>query len=103
MGKRDGKYIDNIPNQGTVNLNKFVKPTVKAASCLKELHDEFKQFRMLKKKDELASNQEVGTPAYLVSAKWLKNYLNFLCYEKFDQGATEAQITKYLKADHFEK
>lgn len=86
----DGKPLGSLPNFGTVDTNRPLKPTVKSASNLKELYEEFKLYRKLRKQDELASNQEVGTPAYLVSSKWLKRYEEFLLYDQFDAGATEA-------------
>ena len=86
----DGKPLGSLPNFGTIDTNKPIKPTIKSAENLKELYEEFKMYRKLRKQDELASNQEVGTPAFLVSSKWLKKYEDFLLYDQFDCGATEA-------------
>ncbi len=57
-------------------------------------------YRKLRKQDELASNQEVGTTAYLVSQKWLDKYETFLLYEPFDGGVSEQNIV--IKPDHFQ-
>ena len=86
----DGKPLGSLRNFGTTDSNKAIKPTIKSAENLKDLFEEFKMYRKLRKQDELASNQEVGTPAFLVSSKWLKKYEEFLLYDQFDCGATEA-------------
>lgn len=97
----DGKPLGTLPNLGTADSNRPAQPTVKSADNLRDLFEEFKMYRKLRKQDELASNQEVGTPAYLVSSKWLKKYEEYLLFEQFDAGASEAQL-KYDK-DHFTK
>ena len=71
------------------------------AKDLKELHEEYKQYRLLKKKDDMNSNEEAGTAAYVVSLKWVQRYLKFLLYEQFNRGVGEHQL-KY-KEDHFSK
>ena len=95
----DGQPLGTLPNFGTIDSNRPLKPTIKSPENLKELHEEFKLYRKLRKQDELASNQEAGTAAYLVSAKWLRKYEDFLLYEQFDSGASESQL-RYAK-DHF--
>jgi len=70
---------------GTRDLN-VIHPAELADQCPKSVadaHAEYKQFRTLKKKDELDSNQEAGSPAFLVSVKWLKKYQKFILYEQF--------------------
>lgn len=86
----NGQPMGTLPNFGTTNTNKPLQPTVKSAENLKELYEEFKIYRKLRKQDELASNQDVGTSAYIVSSKWLRKYEDFLLFEQFDSGATEA-------------
>jgi hypothetical protein len=86
----DGRPLGALPNFGTADSNRAAQPTLKSAASLKELFEEFKIYRKLRKQDELASNQEVGTSAYLVSAKWLQQYEEFLLYDQFDSGASEA-------------
>jgi hypothetical protein len=46
----------------------------------------------LKKKDDMSSNNEVGSPAYLVSHKWLQQYHKFILFEQFDQNTSEDQL-----------
>jgi hypothetical protein len=99
LGRIDGQPLGSLPNFGTSDTNKADKPTGIGATNLKELFEEFKMYRKLRKQDELASNQEVGQAAYLVSAAWLRKYDEFLLYEQFDGGASEAQLR--YGADHF--
>ena len=62
------------PNMGTQNLNKTIPPSITPPSNLDELFNEYKQYKMLKKKDDMSSSPEAGEPAYVVSIKWLKRY-----------------------------
>lgn len=89
LGCINGKPLGKLPNFGTANHNTPLKPTVKNSSNLSELYEEFKIYRKLRKQDELASNQEVGTSAYLVSARWLRSYHEFLLYDQLDGGVPE--------------
>ena len=86
----NGQPLGSLPNFGTIDSNKPLQPTAKSPENLKELYEEFKIYRKLRKQDELASNQDVGTSAYIVSSKWLRKYEDFLLFEQFDSGATEA-------------
>jgi hypothetical protein len=45
----DGKPLGSLPNFGTVDTNKPIKPTTKSAENLKELYEEFKMYRKLRK------------------------------------------------------
>ena len=53
---KDGKPIGDLPNMGTKDHSTCYEPTMKCASNLDELHDEFKQYKLLRKKDEHQSN-----------------------------------------------
>ena len=48
----------------------------------------------------MASNLEAGSPAYLVSTKWLLKYYDFILYDQFDNNLSEDQL-KYDKETHF--
>ena len=74
----------------------MVEPTAKCASNLDELHAEYKQYKLLRKKDEMNSKSDAGTPAYLVSCAWLQNYERFIMYEQFEQNSGFAPTD-----DHF--
>jgi hypothetical protein len=68
---------------GTKNLN-VVHDAELANSNPKsvtEAHEEFTLFRAAKRKDDSTPNLDAGTPAYLVSVKWLKQYQKFILYE----------------------
>jgi hypothetical protein len=41
------------------------------AKTLADLHKEFKEYKLLRKKDEMSASMPVGTPAFIVSDKWL--------------------------------
>lgn len=53
----------------------------------------------MKKKDELNSDLEAGSPAYLLSTKWLNKYYRFLLFDQFNKGTPTHQIQ--IKDDHF--
>lgn len=84
---------------GTYNKNAVVEAKVEAAETLDDLHKEYKQFKLLKKKDEISSDQAAGTPAYLVSAKWIKQYYKYILYKQFDSNMNRNEIE--IAEDHF--
>lgn len=45
----DGRPLGSLPNFGTTDSNRPLQPTIKSASSLKELYEEFKQYRKLRK------------------------------------------------------
>ena len=45
----NGAPLGTLPNFGTINTNKPLQPTVKSAENLKELYEEFKIYRKLRK------------------------------------------------------
>ena len=47
----------------------------------------------------MSSAQEAGTPAYLISSKWLKRYYGFILFDQFNSGASDDKIT--FSEDHF--
>ena len=42
------------------------------------------KYKLLKKKDDMSSNNDVGSPAFLVSHKWLEKYHKFILYDQFE-------------------
>lgn len=66
---------------GTKNSNTTVEPTTACASSVDELHNEYKQYKLLRKKDEMNSKCEAGTGAYLVSSAWLSRYEKFIMFD----------------------
>lgn len=81
---KEGKPISELPNMGTKDRSTCYEPNTPCAKNLKEMYEEFKQYKLLRKKDERESNQEVGTPAYIVSTKWLEAYHKFIMFDAFD-------------------
>lgn len=98
----DGSNFTSLPNLGTKNLNelKVFAPTIAAASNLEELFAEYKDYKKLRKKDEMDSNQEVGTPAFIVSQEWLAKYSEFILFDKFE---TLSKNDISIEPDHFER
>lgn len=47
------------------------------------------------------SNIEAGTASYIVSSRWLKQYLEFIIYEQFKNEVPEHSLK--LEQDHFTK
>jgi DUSP domain len=80
MADEGATNLSPISNMGTKNLNSLLAPTVLCSTSLEDLYKEFKHYKLLKKKDEISSNEPAGTPAYLVSIKWLNSYLRFILY-----------------------
>ena len=102
--KRDANSppCSTLPYYGTKVYKNMIQATKVPPKNLDELFAEYKNFKMLKKKDDMNSNCDAGTPAYLVSQKWLTKYLDFLLFEQFSAGASEHQL-KYDKDNHFTK
>lgn len=73
----------NKPHFGTTRYFNNIEPTVPSSKTMSELFEEYKTFSLLKKKDEMASNQEAGDSAYLISSEWFNNYLKYILYEAF--------------------
>jgi len=63
-----------LPNYGTTRYSKTVVGTLANPTTLAELFEEYKQFSLLKKKDDMNTNLDAGAPAYMVSSSWLKKY-----------------------------
>ena len=48
----------------------------------------------------MSSNVEVGSPAYLISHKWLQKYHKFILFDQFDANISEDQL-QFNKETHF--
>jgi hypothetical protein len=57
---------------------------------------------VLKKKDEMASNPEAGSPGYLVNIEWMNNYMSYILYSQFKNDISEDKL-KIDVSTHFEK
>ena len=59
---------------GTKISNCTVANTIPSPTNVDELHNEYKQYKLLKKKDEMNSKNEAGTTAYIVALSWIQKY-----------------------------
>lgn len=66
---------------GTKNTNVVTPPTAKPASNVDELHTEYKQYKLLRKKDEMNSKCEPGAAAYVVAFSWITKYEKFIMFD----------------------
>ena len=85
---------------GTKNTNAQVEPTVPCASNLDELHSEYKQYKLLRKKEEMDTMCDAGTSAYLISSAWLQKYEKFIMYEQFEQNSGFAPTDDHFETKH---
>ena len=100
-GVRDGKPLGSLPNYGTVQHAKAVDPSIPCATDMASLFEEYKAYKLLRKKDEMNSNCEPGVAAYIVPVKWLKAYHEWLMYDQFEQGVPQNKLK--MADDHFTK
>jgi len=75
-------------------------PSVAQPTTIDELFEEFKAFSLLKKKDDMASNIEVGTESFVLSRNWLKKYCNFILFDQF-RAETTQPTDVFLSPTHF--
>ena len=86
---------------GTKRYIKTVQPTNPSnPQSIEDLPEEYKQFSLLKKKDEMMSNPEAGTSAYLISSDWLNRYMKFILYHQFKNDVAEHNLKIDLET-HF--
>ena len=74
------------PYLGTKDETVAKTPSATCATNLDQLHEEYKQYKLLRRKDEMQSKQEAGTPAYIISIEWLEKYHAFIMFDEFEQG-----------------
>ena len=72
-----------VPYMGTKNLNIVIPPTMADSNpkSIAQALAEAKEYKNMKRKDDMNSNQESGAKAYLLSRKWIKNYEKFILFE----------------------
>ena len=95
-----GASSSKRPNFGTKRYSCTVKPTIANPTNIAELYEEFKQFALLYKQDEMNSNPDAGTPAFLLSTEWMKQYMEFIAYDQFKNNANESNLKIDVKT-HF--
>lgn len=99
--KNSTKNSYELPHFGTKAPTQRVKDTKKTAKNLQEAHEEFKQFSLLKRKDDLNSSQETGTQAFIISQKWMDKYLKFILFDQFKKDTPHSKIK--VEQNHFTK
>ena len=98
---KGGKPLAELPSMGTVDVAQKYAPTKPCCSNLKELVEEYKQYRLLRRKDEMQANQESGTAAYIVSTAWVRKYHDFIMYDAFERGDTAETVEDTVGADDY--
>lgn len=70
-----------LANMGTVKRTSTVAAKISAPTTLADLHKEYKEYKLLRKKDQMSSSMQVGTPAFIVADKWLSRYHSFILFD----------------------
>jgi len=91
---------NTVPHFGTVRQCELHPPKLEKFTTVRDLFEEYKRYSLLYKKDSMASNQEAGTPSYLVSCAWLKAYLRYILHDQFKMEVTEQNLQ--IDDDHYE-
>jgi hypothetical protein len=55
-GRKNNIPIGELSNMGTFNSNRAEESKIDSPKTLKELYEEYKQYKLLRKKDEMSSN-----------------------------------------------
>ena len=85
---------------GTINHNVNIPPKFSPPTNLTELHKEYKEYKLLRKKDQMSSNMNAGSAAYIISTKWLGKYHDFILYDQFEAETSEQHLK--IKPNHFQ-
>ena len=70
-----------LANMGTVKRTAVVAAKNPAPTTLADLHKEYKEYKLLRKKDQMSATMQVGTPAFILAEKWLARYHNFILFD----------------------
>jgi hypothetical protein len=70
-----------LANMGTVKRTAPVNAKNPAPTCLADLHKEYKEYKLLRKKDQMSASMQVGAPAFIVADKWLSRYHSFILFD----------------------
>jgi hypothetical protein len=68
-------------NMGTVKRTAPADAKNPAPTTLADLHKEYKEYKLLRKKDQMSSSMQVGAPAFIVADKWLSRYHSFILFD----------------------
>ena len=70
-----------LANMGTTKMTAPANAKNPAATTLADLHKEYKEYKLLRKKDQMSASMQVGAPAFIVADKWLSRYHNFILFD----------------------
>lgn len=70
-----------LANMGTVKRTAPVNAKNPAPTALADLHKEYKEYKLLRKKDQMSASMQVGAPAFIVADKWLSRYHSFILFD----------------------
>ena len=79
-------------NYGSKQVVEILPSSIDPPTNLEGLFEEYKAFSLLKKKDDMASNLDVGSVSYVVSNNWLKKYADFILFDQFRAQTSEHDI-----------
>ena len=67
-----------LANMGTVKRTAPANAKNPAPTALADLHKEYKEYKLLRKKDQMSASMQVGAPAFVVADNWLSRYHSFI-------------------------
>jgi hypothetical protein len=70
-----------LPNMGTVKRTATANAKNPAPTTLVDLHKEYKEYKLLRKKDQMSASMQAGAPAFIVADKWLSRYHSFILFD----------------------
>ena len=70
-----------LANMGTVKRTAPVNAKNPAPTALADLHKEYKEYKLLRKKDQMSASMQVGAPAFIVADKCLSRYHSFILFD----------------------
>jgi len=70
-----------LANMGTARRTAPANAKNPAPTTLVDLHKEYKEYKLLRKKDQMSASMQVGAAAFIVADKWLSRYHNFILFD----------------------
>ena len=97
-----GAIPEEMPSYGTKRYSKTYDATVECCKNMQEMFEEYKKYSLLRKQDDMTTNNPVGSEAYIISTNWLQAYSSFIMFDSFKRDFTEDQVKARMMDDHFE-
>ena len=70
-----------LANMGTVKKTALASAKNPTPKTLADLHKEYKEYKLLRKKDQMSASMQVGAPAFVVADNWLSRYHSFILFD----------------------